>query len=428
MEEPITYRKRIADKLLSEQLEASGAVLIQGPKWCGKTTTAEQQAGSIIYMDEPKNRQANLILAETDPQVLLQGAVPRVIDEWQLAPSLWDTVRFETSHRRSPGQFILTGSAVPPDLSEQTHSGIGRITRLTMRTMSLWESGESNGSVSLESMFSGEFVPASAENMSLESLAFLICRGGWPGSLDLSRKAALRQALNYADAVCESDISRVDDVCCRDADFARRLMRSYARHQGQQVPLSTIYADLSGNRAGSMTEDTIASYLRALRKIFVIEDLPAWNPNLRSKTAIRTSDTRYFADPSIAAASVGTGPEDLLADLNTLGLFFETMAVRDLRVYAEALDGKLYHYRDKTGLECDAVIHLRNGRYGLIEIKLGGDTLIESGARTLLKLAGKIDTEAMNAPSFLMVLTGTGQYAYRRSDGVCVVPISCLRV
>ena len=192
-------------------------------------------------MDEPKNRQANLILAETDPQVLLQGAVPRVIDEWQLAPSLWDTVRFETSHRRSPGQFILTGSAVPPDLSEQTHSGIGRIARLTMRTMSLWESGESNGSVSLESMFSGEFVPASAEN-----------RGGWPGSLDLSRKAALRQALNYADAVCESDISRVDDVC-RDADFARRLMRSYARHQGQQVPLSTIYADLSGNRAGSMT-------------------------------------------------------------------------------------------------------------------------------------------------------------------------------
>lgn len=427
MEEPITYRKRIADKLLSEQLEASGAVLIQGPKWCGKTTTAEQQAGSIIYMDEPKNRQANLILAETDPQVLLQGAVPRVIDEWQLAPSLWDTVRFETSHRRSPGQFILTGSAVPPDLSEQTHSGIGRIARLTMRTMSLWESGESNGSVSLESMFSGEFVPASAENMSLESLAFLICRGGWPGSLDLSRKAALRQSLNYADVVCESDISRVDDVC-RNADFARRLMRSYARHQGQQVPLSTIYADLSGNRAGSMTEDTIASYLRALRKIFVIEDLPAWNPNLRSKTAIRTSDTRYFADPSIAAASVGTGPEDLLADLNTLGLFFETMAVRDLRVYAEALDGKLYHYRDKTGLECDAVIHLRNGRYGLIEIKLGGDTLIESGARTLLKLAGKIDTEAMNAPSFLMVLTGTGQYAYRRSDGVCVVPISCLRV
>lgn len=213
MEEPITYRKRIADKLLSEQLEASGAVLIQGPKWCGKTTTAEQQAGSIIYMDEPKNRQANLILAETDPQVLLQGAVPRVIDEWQLAPSLWDTVRFETSHRRSPGQFILTGSAVPPDLSEQTHSGIGRIARLTMRTMSLWESGESNGSVRLESMFSGEFVPASAENMSLESLAFLICRGGWPGSLDLSRKAALRQALNYADAVCESDISRVDDVC-----------------------------------------------------------------------------------------------------------------------------------------------------------------------------------------------------------------------
>lgn len=426
MKDVSTYRKRIADKLLSEQLEASGAVLVQGPKWCGKTTTAEQIAGSIIYMDEPKNRMANMILAETDPQVLLQGAVPRVIDEWQLAPLLWDTVRFEVSHRRVPGQFILTGSAVPPDLSGQTHSGIGRIARLTMRTMSLWESGESNGSVSLASMFSGEPVSAASAGTSLEMLAYQICRGGWPGSLGLSPKAALRQASNYVDAVAESDISRVDGVS-RDADFARRLMRSYARHQGGQVPVRTIYEDLLSNQSGSMSEDTIASYIMALKKIFVIEDLQAWNPNLRSKTAIRTSDTRFFSDPSIAAASLGVGPDDLLSDLNTLGLLFETMAVRDLRVYADALDGRLYHYRDKTGLECDAVIHLRNGRYGMIEIKLGGDTLIESGARNLLKLAGKIDTGRMSTPSFLMVLTGTGQYAYRRSDNVCVVPINCLK-
>ncbi|MDL2231904.1 DUF4143 domain-containing protein, partial [Porphyromonadaceae bacterium OttesenSCG-928-L07] len=263
-------------------------------------------------------------------------------------------------------------------------------------------------------------------DISLNKLAFLICRGGWPGSINLTPKAALLQALNYVDAITNHDISRVDNVK-RSPDFAKRLLRSYARHQGGQVSIKTIFDDLETNEAGSMNEDTISSYITALKKIFVIEDMPSWSPNLRSKTAIRTSDTRYFVDPSMATAALGVGPESLMEDLNTLGLFFETMAVRDLRVYADALDGKLYHYRDKNGLECDAVLHLRNGNFGLIEIKLGGDSLIESGADTLKKLADKIDTSKMKSPSFLMVLTGLGQYAYKRNDGVYVVPIGCLR-
>ena len=420
------YRPRIADIMLKHQLSASGIVLIQGPKWCGKTTTAEQQARSILYMDSPKTRASNLFLAETDPQVLFQGDTPKLIDEWQLAPKLWDAARFEVSHRGKPGQLIFTGSAVPPDMSELTHSGTGRVAWLTMRPMSLWESGNSNGKVSIESLFKGDFSSAEAMDMSLSELAFLVSRGGWPGSLELSRNAALLQANNYLDGIVHSDISRVDNVQ-RDPEFAGKLLRSYARHQGQQVPVSTIYDDLSGNGTPSMGEDTIASYIQALKKIFVIEDMPAWNPNLRSKTAVRTSDTRYFVDPSIGVAALGLGPEDLINDLNTFGLLFETMCIRDLRIYADALGGQVYHYRDKNGLECDAVIHLRNGSYGLIEIKLGGDTLIERGAGTLLKLSGKIDTGKMKTPSFLMVLTGVGQYAYRRNDGVYVIPVCCLK-
>jgi len=426
METSVVYKPRIADRMLQDQLEASGVVLIQGPKWCGKTTTAEQQAKSVLYMDAPKTLKANLLLAESDPEVLFQGETPRLIDEWQLAPKLWDAARFEVSHRRLPGQLIFTGSAVPTDLSELTHSGTGRFAWLTMRPMSLWESGESNGSVSLKDMSQGKMTAAVALDMSLKELSFLICRGGWPGSLLLTHKAALRQAINYVEAVANSDISRVDNVN-RNADFTRRLLRSYARHQGGQVPISTIYADIEENRMGSMSEDTIASYILALKKIFVIEDMLAWSPNLRSKTAIRTSDTRYFVDPSIATAALGLGPEDLIGDLKTFGLLFETLAVRDLRIYADALDGQVYHYRDKNGLECDAVLHLRNGNFGLIEIKLGGDSLIEAGANTLKKLAEKIDTTKMKSPSFLMVLTGVGQYAYRRKDGVYVVPIGSLK-
>ncbi|MBR4786510.1 MAG: ATP-binding protein [Bacteroidales bacterium] len=420
------YRKRVADKLLKEQLESAGVVLIQGAKWCGKTTTAENMAASVLYMDNPSTIRSNLMLAENDPEFLLQGETPRLIDEWQLAPQLWDTARFVVSHRGKPGQLIFTGSAVPADMSKVTHSGTGRFAWLTMRPMTLWESGESNGSVSLDSLFSDSFKSVAATNMHLEELAFILCRGGWPGTLELEHQAALRQAINYIEAVCHSDISRADNVS-RDADFALRLMRSYARHQGSQISNSMIYKDLVSNEDGSMSEETISAYLTALKKIFVIEDMPAWNPNLRSKTAIRTSDTRYFVDPSIAAAALGLGPQDLMYDLNTYGLLFETMAVRDLRVYAESLDGRVYHYRDHNGLECDTVIHLRNGHYGLIEIKLGGDTLIDEGAQTLKKLAAKIDTTRMHTPSFLMVLTAVGAYAYQRPDGVLVVPITCLR-
>ena len=378
-------------------------------------------------MDSPKTRASNLLLAETDPQVLFQGDTPKLIDEWQLAPKLWDAARFEVSHRGKPGQLIFTGSAVPPDMSELTHSGTGRVAWLTMRPMSLWESGDSNGKVSIASLFRGDFSSTEVMDMSLSELAFLVSRGGWPGSLELSHNAALLQASNYLDGIVHSDISRVDNVQ-RDPEFAGKLLRSYARHQGQQVPVSTIYDDLSRNGTPSMGEDTIASYIQALKKIFVIEDMPAWNPNLRSKTAIRTSDTRYFVDPSIAIAALGMGPADLMNDLNTMGFFFEALCVRDLRVYAEALNGKVYHYRDKNGLECDAVIHLRNGQYGLIEIKLGGQSLINDGANTLNLLGNQIDTTRMNAPAFKMILTATGEYAYRRpEDGIYVVPVGCLK-
>lgn len=420
------YRNRVADKMLRNQLEAAGVVLIQGPKWCGKTTTAEQQAKSILRMDYPKMSKEYLTLAENDPELLLAGETPRLVDEWQLAPQLWDTARYTVDRRSAVGQFIFTGSAVPADKSMITHTGTGRFAWLTMRPMSLWESGESNGNASLVDLFAGQMESCIAPDSSLEDIAFTLCRGGWPGSLNLKKTTALRMANNYVKAICESDISRVDNVQ-RDPDFALRLLRTYSRHQGGQVSVGTLYADLSANKGGSLTENTISLYLSALRKIFVIEDMPAWNPNLRSKTAIRSSDTRYFVDPSIATAALGIGPKDLMNDLNTYGLLFETMAVRDLRVYADALDGRVYHYRDHNGLECDAVVHLHNGSYGLVEIKLGGETLIEEGAYNLKKLANKIDTTKMNSPSFMMVLTATGAYAYRRKDGVLVVPIGCLK-
>lgn len=420
------YRNRVADKMLRNQLEAAGVVLIQGPKWCGKTTTAEQQAKSILRMDYPKMSKEYLTLAENDPELLLAGETPRLVDEWQLAPQLWDTARYTVDRRSAVGQFIFTGSAVPADKSMITHTGTGRFAWLTMRPMSLWESGESNGNASLVDLFAGQMESCIAPDSSLEDIAFTLCRGGWPGTLNLKKTTALRVANNYVKAICESDISRVDNVQ-RDPDFALRLLRAYSRHQGGQVSVGTLYADLSANKGGSLTENTISLYLSALRKIFVIENMPAWNPNLRSKTAIRTSDTRYFVDPSIATAALGIGPKDLMYDLNTYGLLFETMAVRDLRVYADALDGRVYHYRDHNGLECDAVVHLHNGSYGLVEIKLGGETLIEEGAYNLKKLANKIDTTKMKSPSFMMVLTATGAYAYRRKDDVLVVPIGCLK-
>lgn len=424
------YRPRIADELLRINLEAAGIVLIEGTKWCGKTTTAEQQCGSVIYLNDPSNRNSYLQLAQTAPNVLLDGKVPRLIDEWQDAVELWDAARFEVDHRDdNVGQFIFTGSTVVKEEEREKirHSGTGRAAWLKMRPMSLYESGDSNGSVSLGDLFAGKLHKAYPVNsLDINKIAFLICRGGWPGSLHLSERAALRQSVNYIDAIVNNDISNVDNVS-RDPDFARLLLKSYARAQSTQCTISTIYADLSVNGGNTLSEETISSYLTALRKLFVIEDSKAWNPNLRSRTAIRTSDTRYFVDPSIATAALAVGPNDLIYDLNTMGLLFETMCIRDLRIYADALDGQIYHYRDKSGLECDAVIHLKNGAYGLVEVKLGGEKLINEGIRNINALSRKIDTDKMRAPAFKMVLTGVGDYAYQNEDGVFIVPIGALK-
>lgn len=420
------YRKRIADDILARKLEGKGAVLIEGPKWCGKTTTAEQVAASILYMDEPEKKEQNIAMAELNPKRLLKGAAPRLIDEWQIAPKLWDAIRFEVDHRGELGQFVLTGSAVPSDTKEITHSGTGRFTWLTMRPMSLYESGDSSGEVSLKVLFDGAEEIDGASELSIDRLAFLVCRGGWPQAVDMRDEIALDQAMDYYDAVVRSDINRADNVQ-KNPEKVRRLMRSYARNQGSQVPNTVLAQDIAANDETPITDDTVASYVNALRKIFVVEDMPAWNPNLRSKTAIRSSDTRYYIDPSIAAAALGIGPNDLVNDLKTFGFLFETLCIRDLRVFADSLNGGVYHYRDKDGQECDAVVHLKNGKYGLIEIKLGGDKLIVEGAKSLKAMEAKIDTDKMNAPSFLMVLTGIGDYAYRRQDGVYVVPIGCLK-
>ena len=400
--------------------------MIEGAKWCGKTTTAEQVAKSVLYMSETGKTEQNKQLARINPSLLLKGDTPRLIDEWQVAPILWDNIRFEADHSSELGLYILTGSSVPADMSEVVHSGTGRIGWLKMRPMSLWESGDSSGEVSLAELFKTPDFISGISSIDLEKMAYLSCRGGWPLAVNMNDEIALDQAFDYIEAVEKRDISMSDGIN-RDPTRTHRLLRSYARHQGSQASYGTIKADLITNESDTFSEDTIASYINALKKIFVIEDSEAWNPNLRSKSAIRTSDTRYFTDPSIATAALGLGPSDLINDLNTFGLVFETLCIRDLRVYAEALYGKVYHFRDRNGLECDAVIHLRDGSYGLVEVKLGGDDLINDGVKTLKSLESKIDTDRMKKPSFLMVLTAVGSYAYRREDGVYVVPIGCLK-
>ena len=423
------YKRRILDSLLEKKLQAKGAVLIEGPKWCGKTTTAEEIAASKIMLAKPDIKDHFKSLLEIDSDAALAGETPMLIDEWQTVPKLWDAVRYTVDHRHAMGQFILTGSAVPDKDAEKEreHSGTGRFAWLTMRPMTLFESGESNGTVSLGELFLAPAKILQKNDLKLSDIAFLICRGGWPIAVGLLEEAALEQAFDYYDAVTKEDVTNVDGVK-RASERVQRLMRAYARHQGTQASIATLKEDLKNNDTTTLDEDTISSYLDALRKIFVVEDMPAWNPNLRSKTAIRTTDTRYFVDPSIATAALGLGPTDLMNDLNSMGFFFEAMCVRDLRVFAEALNGKVYHYRDKSGLECDAVVHLRNGQYGLIEIKLGGDSLIKEGAETLNELAKQIDTTRMKSPAFKMILTATGEYAYRRpEDGIYVVPIGCLK-
>lgn len=349
-----------------------------------------------------------------------------MIDEWQTIPELWDMVRSEVDNRGEMGQFILTGSSVPVDESKRMHSGNGRYGWINMRPMSLWESGESSGSISIGDLFAGQDIDPLKNNIDLEQIAFLVCRGGWPQSTFMDGEVALDQARDYYEAIYKVDIRRVDNIN-RSSERTRLLLRSYARNMGTATAFSKMCNDIKENDNTLISYETLSDYADALKKLFVLEDMPAWNPNLRSKVAVQSSETRYFIDPSIAAAALALGPQDLLNDLCTFGLFFESMAIRDLRVYADAHDGEIYHYRDAKGLECDAVFRRRNGTYGLIEIKLGGIENIEKGATNLKELEKRIDTDKMKAPSFLMVLIGVGDYAYRRKDGVYVIPIGCLK-
>ncbi len=420
------YKKRIADRILERKVLGKGAVLIEGPKWCGKTTTAKQLAKSVLDLGDASVLKQSSQMIEISPKTLLEGTTPRLIDEWQALPPIWDSIRSEVDKRGKPSQFILTGSSVLPDAGETIHSGTGRFAHIMMRPMSLYESGESTGTISLRDLFEGKTLEIQPCDLEIDDIAYLTCRGGWPWATLIPREVALDQAFDYVDSVTKRDIQRVDKVK-RSPERARLLLRSYARNISQQVSYATIRKDMLANDASTLDEDTVADYIKALKKLFVIEDLAAWNPNLRSKAAIRTSDTRHFVDPSIGTAVLGLGPNDLINDLDSFGLFFEDMVVRDLRVYAEALDGQLYHYRDSNGLECDTVLHRRNGSYALIEVKLGGEERINEGAASLAELAANIDTNKMSIPSFMAVIVGVGKHAYQRKDGVYVIPIGCLK-
>jgi len=422
----VTYKHRIADKLLERKVQGKGAVLIEGPKWCGKTTTAKQQAKSLLDLGDSTVLRQGQGLIEISPKTLLEGETPRLIDEWQALPPIWDNIRSEVDRRGVPSQFILTGSSVLPEADETVHSGTGRFATIKMRPMSLYESGDSTGAVSLLDLFDGKPLEVQQNGLDADDIAYLTCRGGWPWATLIPKEVALDQAFDYVDSVTKKDIQRVDNVR-RSAERAKLLLRSYARNVSQQVSYGTIRKDMLSNDASTLDEDTVADYIKALKKLFVIEDLAAWNPNIRSKAAIRTGDTRHFVDPSIGTAALGLGPQDLINDLKSFGFFFEDLVVRDLRVYAGALDGDLYHYRDSSGLECDTVIHRRNGSYALLEVKLGGEQNIEDGAANMKELAQKIDTDMMKAPSFMAVVVGVGRYAYQRKDGVYVIPIGCMK-
>jgi len=416
------YFIRLADKILDSALKSSGAVLIEGPKWCGKTRTAEERAKSVLYMQDPDRGQSYLRAADTKPSLLLDGATPRLIDEWQMAPVLWDAVRFTVDKRRAKGQFILTGSAVPTD-NATAHTGTGRIARMMMRPMTLFESLESSGAVSVSALFDGDADGECFSSLTVEGLAFALARGGWPASVGDNNEDALKQVYNYVEAVINLDVSEVDGVEKSPARV-RALMRSLARNVSTMANFSTIKADFAGDEE-TISEKTIATYINALRRIYVVEDLPAWSPAMRSRTTLRISPKRHFIDPSIAAAVLRASPEALLQDFNTFGLLFESLAVRDLRVYAHAIDGEVFHYRDKNGLEADAIVHLKDGRWGAVEVKLGVKE-IEAAAENLKQLRNKVNVDKMKEPSFLMVLTG-GEIGYRRDDGVYITPIGCLR-
>ena len=416
------YKPRLADDELKRKLGAIGAVLITGPKWCGKTTTAGQLAKSAIYLHDANMRETYQRTLKVMPSLLLEGENPRLIDEWQTAPILWDAVRYSLDRSQKTGQFILTGSTTV-DESKILHSGAGRIGRMRMHTMSLYESGDSTGGVSLQSMFDGSEV-SGISPLSIEDTAALIVRGGWPGSVGKSLSDAQELIESYCETILHTEVKNVDGVD-RDSDKMRQVLRSLSRNISTQAPDTTIAEDIAAKDRTSVHVNTLKAYGKALREIYVVEDLPAWTPKLRSRTSVRTTDTRHLTDPAIAAYFLGATPRGLLADIKTFGLLFESMVVRDLRVYAQSIGGNVYHYRDSDGTEADAVIQLRDGRWGAAEVKLGSG-MIDEAAENLLKIKRKIESATLGEPAFLAVITGAG-YAYTREDGVHVVPAGCLK-
>ncbi len=416
------YLPRVIDSILDEYLEAFGAILIRGPKWCGKTTTAKQRASSVLQMQDPDNFRAYLDMANFMPSRLLEGDTPRLIDEWQMAPVLWDAVRSAVDERQKVGQFILTGSTVIGH-DQILHTGTGRIVKIDMKPMSLFESNESNGTVSLNSLFFKQDFTGSKSDLTVEQLVFSICRGGWPASIGLKERAALLIAKSYVEAICTDDARRID-ASISDPERVRAILRSYARNLSTLASNRSILKDISTNDL-TMNESTLYRYLTALNSLFVIQDIPAWNPSIRSSTSIRSTNKKGFVDPSIAAAALALTPSQLLDDLQTLGFFFESLCIRDLQIYASEQGGEISYYRDRYGLECDIVLHLDNGSYALIEAKLGSSE-IDEASKNLIKLKGLIGEKKLRQPEFLMVLTA-GQYAYKRTDDVLVVPIGCLK-
>lgn len=415
------YYPRIVDKVLELYLKAFGAVVIKGPKWSGKTTTAEQKANSVLKLQDPDLSENYLALADFKPSLLLEGDTPRLIDEWQMAPVLWDAVRNAVDQRQKTGQFILTGSTVV-DRSKMMHSGTGRIAQMPMSTMSLFEYGESNGTVSLNSLFANEPFTGSASPLSVDQLAKAICRGGWPATLTMSDSASLLVAPNYVDGIIFEDAAQLDEPI-PTPERIRAILRSYARNISTLASNRAILEDLLSNDAG-ISESTLYRYIAILNELFVLRDIPAWNPSIRSASAMRASNKRGFSDPSLAIAALGLSPDQLLDDLNTFGFFFESLCIHDLSIYSVENKGHISHYRDRYGLECDIVLHLNDGRYALIEAKLGSKS-IDEGAEHLLKLDNLIRQKQMKPPCFMMILTA-GQYAYQRKDDVYVVPIGCL--
>ncbi len=416
------YISRIIEDELDLALRSSGAVLIVGPKWCGKTSTAEIKSNSKIYMQNPDQFASNIKIANIKPSLLLEGETPRLIDEWQVAPNLWDSVRYTVDRRGGVGHFILTGSAVPTD-NKTMHTGTGRISRIVMRPMSLYESKNSNGSVSLGKVFEEKSLEASVSELDIEDYAYLICRGGWPASVGTNEEIAIRRTSDYINAVVNYDVAAVDGVE-KNPNKVEQLLKSLSRNICTSASIPTIIKDVLGSEE-TISENTVKSYMNALQRIFVIENLPAWSPSLRSKTAIRNSPKRLFVDPSLATASLGMTKDAVMKDFNFFGFLFEALCIRDLRIYAQSMGGKVFHYRDKNDFEIDAIVSLKDGTWGAIEIKLG-DYEVDDAARNLLKLREIIDSTKMKNPSFLMVLTGT-RYSYKREDGVLVVPVGCLK-